>query len=148
MKTYTTKAEEIRKDQKVWYLVDADADITLGRLASRVAQVLRGKHKVTYSPHLDCGDYIVIVNAEKIKVTGRKLLQKMYYRHTGYPKGFKSENLKTLLERKPEEVLRRAVWGMLPKGPLGRSLMRKLRIFKGTNHTHDAQNPVKLELNK
>ena len=147
MQTYTTKAEEIRKDKKIWYLVDADA-MVLGRLASRVAQVLRGKHKASYSPHLDCGDYVVVVNAEKIKVTGRKLIQKMYYRHSGYPKGFKSENLKTLLERKPEEVLRRAVWGMLPKGPLGRSLMRKLRIFKGSEHTHQAQNPVKLELDR
>jgi len=146
MQTYTTKADEIRKDKKIWYLVDADAKV-LGRLASRIAQVLRGKHKPYYSPHLDCGDYVIVVNAEKIKVTGRKLTQKMNYRHSGYPKGFKSENLKTLLDRKPEEVLRRAVWGMLPKGPLGRSLMRKLRIFKGSEHTHQAQNPVKLELN-
>jgi large subunit ribosomal protein L13 len=145
MNTYTTKANEIGKDQKRWFVVDADSKV-LGRLASKVAQVLRGKHKPNYSPHLDCGDYVIIINAEKIKVTGKKMVQKMYYRHSGYPKGFKSENLKTLMSRKPEEVLRHAVCGMLPKGPLGRALMRKLRIFKGTEHHHEAQNPVPVEL--
>lgn len=145
MKTYTTKAEDVRNDKKRWFLVDADSKI-LGRLASSIAQVLRGKQKVHYSPHLDCGDYVIVINAEKVRVTGRKPVQKIYHRHTGYPGGFKSENLKTLLARKPEDVLRFAVHGMLPKGPLGRALMRKLRIYRGTEHDHAAQQPVTVEI--
>lgn len=146
MKTYTTKAEDIRKDKKRWLLVDADAKV-LGRLASHVAQMLRGKQKAHYSPHLDCGDYVIVVNADKVRVTGRKPIQKIYYRHTGFPNGgFKSENLKTLLARKPEDAIRYAVYGMLPKGPLGRALMRKLRIYRGTEHDHVAQQPVTVEI--
>ena len=146
MTTYTTKEADVRLDEKRWFLVDADSKV-LGRLASKIAQVLRGKHKTTYSPHLDCGDYVIVVNAEKIKITGRKLTQKIYHHHSGYPcGGFKSENLKTLLNRKPEDVLRFAIYGMLPKGPLGRALMRKLRIYKGTEHGHEAQKPVPVEI--
>jgi len=146
MNTYTTKAEDIRKDKKRWFLVDADSKV-LGRLASRVAQVLRGKHKAYYSPHLDCGDFVIVVNAEKVRVTGRKPIQKIYYHHTGYMcGGFKSENLKTLLNRKPEDAIRFAVHGMLPKGPLGRALMRKLRIYRGAEHDHVAQQPVTVEI--
>lgn len=146
MTTYTTKAADVKLDEKRWYLVDADSKI-LGRLASKIAQVLRGKHKTIYSPHMDCGDYVIVVNAEKIRVTGRKLVQKIYHHHSGYPcGGFKSENLKTLLNRKPEDVLRFAIHGMLPKGPLGRALMRKLRIYKGTEHGHEAQKPVPVEI--
>jgi large subunit ribosomal protein L13 len=143
MATHATKASEIKKE---WVLVDAK-DMILGRVASQVAQILRGKHKPSFVPYLDMGDNVIIINAEKITVSGKKPIEKKYYRHSGYPQGFKTENFVELQRRHPEELLRRAIWGMLPKGPLGRDLMRNVRIFKGGNHTHAAQKPnaIKLE---
>jgi large subunit ribosomal protein L13 len=142
MKTFSAKPETVRRD---WYIVDADGQ-TLGRLASELASRLRGKHKSIYTPHVDTGDYIVVVNAEKIRVTGRKLKDKIYYRHTGYIGNMKSEPLEKLLERAPEEALKRAVKGMLPRSPLGRQMLKKLKIVSGPAHPHAAQQPVKLEL--
>jgi len=143
MATHATKKGEIKKE---WILVDAK-DAIVGRVASQVAQILMGKHKVDYVPYLDMGDNVIIINAEKVRVSGNKPIDKIYYRHSGYPKGFKSENFVTLQRRHPEEILRRAIWGMVPKGPLGRDLMRNVRIFKGEKHDHQAQTPkaVKLE---
>lgn len=142
MKTFSAKAEEVRHD---WVLVDAEGQ-TLGRLATQLASRLRGKHKPEYTPHVDTGDYIVVVNAEKIAVTGKKLSDKMYYRHTGYIGNLKSSNLQDMLDKKPEEVIRLAVKGMMPRGPLGRAMQRKLKIYAGTNHPHEAQQPAVLEL--
>ncbi|MFK7955247.1 MAG: 50S ribosomal protein L13 [Lysobacterales bacterium] len=142
MKTFSAKAHEVERD---WFLVDADGK-TLGRLASEVAKRLRGKHKAEYTPHVDTGDYIVIVNAEKIGVTGKKLQDKMYYRHTGYIGNLKSSNLQTMLDRSPERVIEIAVKGMLPKNPLGRAMFRKLKVYTGTEHPHTAQQPQALEL--
>lgn len=142
MKTFSAKAEEVRHD---WVLVDAEGQ-TLGRLATQLASRLRGKHKPEYTPHVDTGDYIVVVNAEKIAVTGKKLSDKMYYRHTGYIGNLKSTNLQDLLARKPEEVLRLAVKGMMPRGPLGRAMQTKLKIYAGTEHPHAAQQPAVLDL--
>ena len=142
MKTYAAKTEEIERE---WFLVNAE-DRTLGRLASEIAQVLRGKHKPTYTPHLDCGDYVIVVNAEKVRVTGRKLDQKMYYRHTGYPGGIKSISLRNQLQKHPERVLQAAVRGMLPKNRLGRKMLKKLKVYAGDSHPHQAQQPKSLEL--
>jgi len=142
VKTYTARAEDIERE---WFLVNAEGK-TLGRLASEIAQVLRGKHKPIYSPHLDCGDYVIVVNAEKVRVTGRKLDQKMYYRHTGYPGGIKSISLRNQLQKHPERVLEAAVRGMLPKNRLGRKTMRKLKVYAGDSHPHQAQQPKVLEL--
>ena len=142
MKTYAVKASEIEHG---WWLVDA-TDQTLGRLATRIATLLEGKHKPIYSPHLDTGDHVVVVNAGKIKVTGNKLLQKRYYRHSGYPGGLREENLQTLLARKPELVIERAVKGMLPQNRLGRAMYRKLKVYSGPNHPHQAQAPQAAEL--
>jgi len=125
--------------------VDAEGK-TLGRLASEIAQVLRGKHKPIYSPHLDCGDHVIVVNAEKVRVTGRKLDQKMYYRHTGYPGGLKSISLRNQLQKHPERVLEAAVRGMLPKNRLGRKMFKKLKVYAGDSHPHQAQQPRVLEL--
>jgi large subunit ribosomal protein L13 len=119
---------------------------TLGRLASEIAQVLRGKHKPIYTPHLDCGDFVIVVNAEKVQVTGRKLDQKMYYRHTGYPGGIKSISLRNQLQKHPERVLEAAVRGMLPKNRLGRKMFKKLKVYAGNSHPHQAQQPKVLEL--
>jgi large subunit ribosomal protein L13 len=119
---------------------------TLGRLASEIAQVLRGKHKPIYTPHLDCGDFVIVVNAEKVWVTGRKLDQKMYYRHTGYPGGIKSISLRNQLQKHPERVLEAAVRGMLPKNRLGRKMFKKLKVYAGNSHPHQAQQPKVLEL--
>jgi len=141
MRTYFPKAKEI---QKKWYLVDAEGK-TLGRLASQVAAILRGKHKPTYTPYMDMGDNVIVVNAEKIQVTGRKFDQKKYYRHSGYPGGLKVTPLQKLLEKKPEEVLRLAVRGMLPKNRLGRKLLGKLKIYAGPDHPHQSQRPSPLE---
>ncbi len=141
MKTYSPKASEIKHE---WYLVDAE-DKTLGRLASEIAKVLRGKHKPIYAPHLDTGDYVVVINAEKVHVTGNKLDQKMYYRHSGYPGGLKSVTLREQLERRPTRVIRSAVKGMLPHNRLGRAMMRKLKIYAGESHPHQAQQPKRLE---
>lgn len=139
-KTHSVKLGEI---ERAWRVVDADG-ATLGRLATQIASVLRGKHKVTFAPHLDTGDAVVVVNAAKIKVTGKKLQDKAYVRHSGYPGGLKSETLERLLERRPEEVIRRAVRGMLPQNRLGEKMARKLYIYAGPEHPHQAQRPEKL----
>ena len=137
-RTYTPKASEIERQ---WLVVDADGQ-TLGRLATRVARLLTGKHKPTYSTHIDTGDHVIVINAEKIKVTGDKLESKYYYRHSGYPGGLRQEKLSHLLERRPEEVVRRAVKGMVPHTRLGTQQMRKLKVYAGKDHPHEAQQPV------
>jgi large subunit ribosomal protein L13 len=139
--THVVKASDIERE---WFVVDA-AGQTLGRLASNVARILRGKHKAIYSPHLDVGDYVVVVNAERIAVTGRKMDQKMYYRHTGYPGGLKSITLREQLVRHPTFAVRAAVKGMLPKNRLGRRMLRKLKVYAGAEHPHQAQQPKALE---
>ncbi|MFH0883909.1 MAG: 50S ribosomal protein L13 [bacterium] len=131
--------------ERRWYVVDAN-DLVLGRLASRIATVLRGKHKPTFSPHVDGGDFVIVMNAEKVKLTGLKLSQKTYRRHSGYPGGHRTELAQTVLKKNPERVIRRAVWGMLPKGPLGRSQIRKLKVYAGEEHPHAAQMPEPLPL--
>ncbi len=141
MKTYTAKPGEI---ERRWYVVDAEAK-TLGRLATQIADVLRGKTKAAYTPHVDTGDFVVVVNAEKVRVTGQKLDQKIYYRHSGYPGGLRERTLRQQLERRPEEVLRRAVKGMLPKNRLAAAQLRKLKIYAGPEHPHAAQNPEPLQ---
>jgi len=128
-----------------WYVVDAEGK-TLGRLASQVARVIRGKHKPSYAPHLDMGDHVIVVNAEKVKVTGDKLNQKLYYRHSGYPGGFRATPLAVMLKTKPEAVIEKAVKGMLPRNRLGRALERKLKVYKGPDHPHAAQKPTPLEI--
>jgi large subunit ribosomal protein L13 len=142
MTTVSAKPAEVRRD---WYLVDA-TDKTLGRLASEIARRLRGKHKVEFTPHVDTGDYIVVVNAEKIRVTGNKMQQKMYHHHTGYIGHLKSINLEDQLATHPERVLQAAVKGMLPKNPLGRAMFAKLRVYAGPQHEHQAQQPQPLEI--
>ena len=142
MTTVSAKAAEVRRN---WYLVDA-TDKTLGRLASEIAHRLRGKHKPEFTPHVDTGDYIVVVNARKIRVTGNKLRDKMYYHHTGYIGNLKSINLAKLLTKAPERVIQTAVKGMLPKNSLGRSMIKKLRIFAGPEHSHQAQQPQPLDI--
>ena len=141
MKTYMASPSTI---EKKWYVVDATG-YTLGRLASEVASVLRGKNKPTYTPHIDTGDYVIVVNAEKIQVTGKKLDQKIYYKHSGYVGGLKEATLKEMLAKKPEEVIEHAVRGMLPKGPLGREMFRKLHVYAGPEHDHAAQKPEELK---
>ena len=136
-KTYTPKASEI---DRRWFVVDADGQ-TLGRLATRVARLLAGKHKPTYATHIDTGDHVIVVNAGKIKVTGSKLQTKQYARHSGYPGGFRQESLAHLLERRPEEVIRRAVKGMLPSNTLGTQQLRKLKVYASPDHPHEAQRP-------
>jgi len=143
MKTFSAKPAEVRRD---WFVVDATGK-TLGRLSTEIAHRLRGKHKPEYTPHVDTGDYIVVVNAEKIRVTGKKLKDKMYHHHTGYIGNLKSKSLETMLEDSPERVLQKAVKGMLPRGPLGRQMFSKLRVFKGPEHDHVAQQPIPLEVN-
>jgi large subunit ribosomal protein L13 len=142
MKTYNAKPGEIARD---WYLVDAEGQ-TLGRLATRLADVLRGKGKAQYTPHVDTGDFVVVVNAEKIAVTGNKLDDKIYYRHSGYPGGLKERTLREQLSRRPEDVLRKAVKGMLPRNRLARQQLTKLKIYAGPEHPHDAQAPKPLEV--
>ena len=142
MGTFTAKPETVVQD---WYLVDA-TDKVLGRLATQIATRLRGKHKPEYTPHVDTGDHIVIVNAAKIRVTGDKMNQKKYYRHTGYPGGIKETVLSDELENNPERVIERAVKGMLPKNSLGRTMFRKLRVYAGPDHSHQAQQPKALEI--
>lgn len=142
MKTFSAKANEVKRD---WFLVDANGK-TLGRLATEVASRLRGKHKAEYTPHVDTGDYIVIVNAAKITVTGNKFDDKMYYHHTGYIGNLKSVPFKDLIKKKPEEVIQKAVKGMLPKGPLGREMVKKMKVFAGSEHTHAAQQPELLDI--
>ena len=128
-----------------WYIADA-GDQVLGRFASRVATILRGKHKVTYTPHVDGGDFVVVVNAKNVRLTGRKMLQKTYTRHSGYPGGLRNDTAQDMLQRHPDRVMRQAVKGMLPKGPLGRQMLRKLKIYAGTDHPHAAQKPAPLEI--
>ncbi len=142
MKTVSARPADITHG---WFLVDAEGQI-LGRLATAISQRLRGKHKPEYSPHLDTGDYIVVINAEKIRVTGNKLNDKIYHRHTGYPGGLKQTNLRRLLAKHPERAIEKAVKGMLPRGPLGRAVAKKLKIYAGSSHPHSAQQPQKLEL--
>ena len=144
MKSYCAKPAEVNK---TWYIVNADGK-TLGRLAVEVSNVLRGKHKPEFTPHVDCGDFVVIINAEKIKVTGRKESQKVYYRHSGHPQGFKSENLASLRERKPTAIVERAIKGMLPHTTLGRQQFTKLNVYAGSEHPHEAQKPVELKISK
>ena len=142
MKTWNAKTHEI---ERRWYVVDAEGQ-TLGRLATRIADTLRGKRKPEYTPHVDTGDFVVVVNAEKITVTGKKLDDKIYYRHSGYPGGLRSRTLREELERRPTEVLRKAVKGMLPKNRLARAQLRKLHVYTGPEHPHEAQAPKPLEL--
>lgn len=140
MKTYTPKKEEI---EKKWYLVDASG-LVLGRLATKIATILRGKDKPLFTPHLDLGDFVVVINAEKVRLTGKKLSDKVYYHHTGYPGGLISITAEKLLASKPEEVITNAVWGMLPKGKLGKAIIKKLKVYRGENHPHTAQMPEPL----
>ncbi|MGD8587013.1 MAG: 50S ribosomal protein L13 [Chloroflexota bacterium] len=141
-KTYVTKPAEVERN---WYVVDAEGQ-TLGRLATKVATVLRGKHKPSYSPAVDVGDYVIVVNAEKIQVTGRRMDQKVYYRHSGYVGGLTEITLRQQLERYPERVIGEAVRGMLPKNVLGRKMVKKLKVYAGPDHPHQAQQPEQLEL--
>ncbi len=143
MKTFSAKPAEVSRD---WYVVDATGK-TLGRLATEIARRLRGKHKPEYTPHVDTGDYIVVVNAAKLRVTGNKLKDKLYHRHTGYIGNLKTTSLEKLLDEKPERVIELAVKGMLPRGPLGRKMFGKLRVFAGAEHNHAAQQPIPLEVN-
>jgi large subunit ribosomal protein L13 len=142
MKTYSAKSSDIQHD---WFVVDAE-DKTLGRLATEIAHRLRGKHKPEYTPHMDMGDYIVVVNCEKIRVTGAKASDKMYHHHTGYPGGLKSYSFEKLIDRAPERVLQRAVKGMLPRNPLGRAMFKKLKVYAGPEHPHEAQQPEALTI--
>ena len=142
MKTFSAKPEEVRRD---WYVVDATGK-TLGRLSTEIARRLRGKHKPEFTPHVDTGDYIVVVNAGKIRVTGNKLKDKIYHRHTGYIGNLKSISLEKMLDETPERALQLAVKGMLPRGPLGRKMLTKLRVFAGPEHNHVAQQPIPLEV--
>ena len=136
-KTYSAKPSEI---ERKWYVIDAE-DLVLGRLASEVAMILRGKHKPTFTPHIDTGDFVVIINAEKIRVTGRKEQDKVYQRHSGYPGGLTTVNYDEMRQKHPERLIEKAVWGMLPKGSLGRAQLRKLKVVCGTDHPHKAQQP-------
>ena len=142
MKTFSAKPAEVRRD---WYVVDATGK-TLGRLSTEIARRLRGKHKPEYTPHVDTGDYIVVVNAEKVRVTGNKLKDKIYHHHTGYIGNLKSVSLEKMLDETPERVLQSAVKGMLPRGPLGRQMLSKLRVFAGPTHNHAAQQPIPLDV--
>ncbi len=137
MRTFVPKKDEI---EKKWWVINAEGKI-LGRLATEVAVLLRGKRKPEFAHFVDCGDFVVVINAEKINVTGKKLEQKKYYSHSGYPGGLKVKTLKELLDKKPEEVVRKAVWGMIPKGKLGRAVYKKLKVYRGSHHPHEAQKP-------
>jgi large subunit ribosomal protein L13 len=142
LNTYMAKAADV---QRKWYIVDAQ-DVVLGRLATRVATVLRGKHKTTYTPFVDTGDYVIVINADKAALTGKKLDQKMYYSHSGYPGGLSQTPYRKLMAEKPEFAVKKAIVGMLPKGPLGRSMAKKLRVYAGAEHDYAAQKPEVLEL--
>jgi large subunit ribosomal protein L13 len=142
MKTFSAKPESVKRD---WFVVDA-ADKVLGRMATEIARRLRGKHKPEFTPHVDTGDYIVVINAEKVRVTGNKAEAKTYYHHTGWPGGIKSINFNKLQEKAPTRIIEKAVKGMLPKGPLGRAMFRKLRVYSGTEHSHAAQQPKNLDI--
>ena len=142
MNTFMEKNETV--DRK-WYVIDAEG-VTLGRLATKVASVLKGKHKATFTPHIDCGDYVIVVNADKVKLTGNKLMDKKYYNHSGYPGGLRERNAKTMIEKYPEEMIERAVKGMLPKGALGRAMNKKLFVYAGPEHKQQAQQPIELKV--
>ncbi len=142
MKTISAKPETVKRD---WYIVDAEGK-TLGRMAAEIAHRLRGKHKPEYTPHVDTGDYIVVINAEKVRVTGNKAKDKMYHSHTGYPGGLKSISFEKLIDKAPERVIQSAVKGMLPKGPLGRAMFKKMKVYAGESHPHTAQQPQELTL--
>ncbi|ATD07984.1 MULTISPECIES: 50S ribosomal protein L13 [Pseudoalteromonas] len=142
MKTFVAKPETVKRD---WYVVDAEGK-TLGRIATEIARRLRGKHKAEYTPHVDTGDYIIVINAEKVTVTGNKTQDKMYYAHSGYPGGLKSINFEKLQAKKPEMIIEKAVKGMLPRGPLGREMFRKLKVYAGNEHNHAAQQPQVLDI--
>ncbi|WP_372739614.1 50S ribosomal protein L13 [Neptunomonas sp.] len=142
MTTFVAKPAEVKRD---WYVIDAEGK-TLGRMATEIARRLRGKHKAEYTPHVDTGDYIVVVNAEKVHVSGNKRKAKMYYHHTLFPGGLKQANFETMITNKPEKVIELAVKGMLPKGPLGRAMYTKLKVYAGTEHPHQAQQPQELKL--
>ena len=142
MKTFSAKPETVKRD---WFVIDAE-DKVLGRLATEIARRLRGKHKAEYTPHVDTGDYIVIINAEKVVVTGNKTKNKLYHHHTGYPGGLKTVNFEKLQATKPEMIIEKAVKGMLPKNPLGRDMFRKLKVYAGSEHNHAAQQPTALEI--
>lgn len=142
MGSYMAKAEDVKKE---WWVVDA-SNKTLGRLASEVASVIRGKRKPIFTPNVDTGDFVIVVNAEKIAVTGNKLTDKIYYHHSGYPGGIKSTTLGKLIQEKPEDIIEKAVWGMLPKNSLGRQMIKKLKVYSGTEHPHQAQQPKVLEV--
>jgi|TARA_B100001094_G_C17973705_1_gene691652 large subunit ribosomal protein L13 len=141
-----TTFEGIDASERNWHLVDASG-LPIGRLASEIAQILRGKHKPQYAPHLDVGDHIVVINASKIAITSKKPEQKMYHSHSGFPGGIKSESFNSLRQRKPEKIIERAVWGMLPKNRLGRSILKKLHIYANSDHPHESQNPQELIFN-
>ena len=140
--TYMQKKEEVSRK---WYVIDA-TDVVLGRLASKTAHILRGKHKPTYTPHIDCGDYVIIVNASKVALTGDKLDKKIYYNHSGYTGGLRERTARVMKESYPVEMVERSVKGMLPKGRLGRQMYKKLFVYEGANHNHEAQKPEKIEL--
>ena len=142
MKTFVAKPETVKRD---WYVVDAE-DKTLGRIATEIAHRLRGKHKAEYTPHVDTGDYIIVINAEKVTVTGNKFKDKVYYAHSGFPGGLKSTTFDKLQAAKPEMIIEKAVKGMLPRGPLGRAMYRKLKVYTGTEHNHAAQQPQVLDI--
>ncbi|ROS06100.1 large subunit ribosomal protein L13 [Sinobacterium caligoides] len=142
MKTFSAKPADVKRD---WYVVDA-ADQTLGRLATEIAHRLRGKHKAEYTPHVDTGDYIVVINAEKIRVSGKKTTDKIYYGHTEYPGGLKSITFEQLIDKAPERVIQSAVKGMLPRNPLGRAMFKKMKVYAGSEHPHTAQQPLELDL--
>ena len=142
MKTISVKSESVKRD---WYVIDAEG-ATLGRMATEIAVRLRGKHKPEYTPHVDTGDYIVVINADKVRVTGNKAKDKIYHRHTGYPGGLKSVSFEKLIEKAPERVVQSAVKGMLPKGPLGRAMFKKMKVYAGSEHPHTAQQPQQLTL--
>ena len=142
MKTFMLKKEDVKRN---WYVIDA-TDLTLGRLATKVASILRGKNKVTYTPHMDCGDYVIIINASKVRLTGRKMDNKMYYNHSGYTGGLRERNAREMVEKYPVEMVERAVKGMLPKGPLGSQMYRKLFVYAGAEHEQQAQKPETITL--
>ena len=142
MNTFMQKKETV---ERKWYVIDAEG-VTLGRLATKVATVLKGKHKATFTPHIDCGDFVIVVNADKVKLTGNKLMDKKYYNHSGYPGGLRERNAKTMVEKYPEEMVERAVKGMLPKGRLGRQMGKKLFVYAGAEHNHQAQKPIEMKL--
>lgn len=142
MKTFSAKPAAVKRD---WCVVDASGKV-LGRLATEVARRLRGKHKTEYTPHVDTGDYVIVINADKVQVTGRKADAKMYYRYSGYPSGLKATSFKQLQQKRPERIIEQAVRGMLPKNSLGRAMIKKLKVYAGPEHKHDAQNPKRLEI--